>query len=243
MRRSLAALSLSILLPLCASAEDAKLPKDIAWVTTSVEYAALCRQVYRQAWEAVERAAAATKGDFAVVLDLDETVLDNSTYQKEMAAAGKGFSYETWNAWLEREEAGAVPGAKRFLDRVRGLGSRARLVYITNRGAEYDKNTVANMKKLGLWGEADLLLARQDREDKKPVRRACVTEGSGRCKKNGPMPIVALLGDNVNDFYEVKGADAAKALRAGKLAAETEWGTRYFVLPNPMYGAWERDYK
>lgn len=218
-------------------------PNDVLWVQKSVEYAAICHQTYRAAWESVLRMAAQEQGNFAVVLDLDETVIDNTRYQIERWKMGISHNSESWRKWVEREEAGLVPGAKTFLKNVRTLGSRAHIVYITNRKAKQDNSTIANLKKLGVWSEHDLLLARQSELDNKIVRRSCIESGTGRCEKNGPMKIIALFGDNIKDFVDVRDSAHAARLRNEEMPSDPAWGTRYFVLPNPMYGSFNRGYK
>ena len=98
----------------------------------SEEYAALARQVYRMAGEAVTRSAAsAGRQPWAVVLDVDETALDNSTYELERAAYHLPYDPRTWNAWVSRREAGAVPGVVEFVALVRRAGGH--VAWITNR--------------------------------------------------------------------------------------------------------------
>ena len=71
-------------------------PNDIRWVTESIEYAALCKQTYDMAWPVVKAAAGEQSGQWAVVFDIDETVLDNSKYQIQRAAMDSGFTSESW---------------------------------------------------------------------------------------------------------------------------------------------------
>src|SRR6185436_7899147 len=106
----------------CAAAQtmpSATRELGIKYVRDSEEYAVLARQVYRVAADAVDRARAGVTGPWAVVLDIDETTLDNSTYQVERAVYGLAFENESWNAWVLRREAPAVPGVRAFIDRVR----------------------------------------------------------------------------------------------------------------------------
>src|SRR5262245_55604156 len=77
--------------------------KEIHWVRNSAEYRAITRQTYALAAQAVESKKKAYGGPWGVVLDVDETVLDNSQYQKENQ--GKGFKQEIWTAWVQRKEA------------------------------------------------------------------------------------------------------------------------------------------
>ena len=127
----------------------------IKYVRDSEEYAVLARQVYRVAGDAVERARRMTPGAWAVVLDVDETTLDNSMYQVERAVYGFVFEAESWSAWVQRREAPAMPGVKPFLDRVRAAGGH--VAFITNRDASLLDPTRANLAAIGVWSEDDRL--------------------------------------------------------------------------------------
>jgi 5'-nucleotidase (lipoprotein e(P4) family) len=235
-----------IALSLAAAAKDsalAQLSREIKWVTGSVEYAALCTQTYRMAWQAVKEAVRNEKRNWVVVLDVDETVLDNSPFEKELFLAGTKYSEELWDKWVERQAATAVPGAGAFLDSVHTLGPRAHVAFITNRNVTQEKATVANMRRLGLFREGDIMLARRDKADTKEKRRQCLESGTELCQPRGPLVILALIGDQIRDVIPLRNKDEAEVLRGQKISMEAEWGKKYFLLPNPMYGDWERDYQ
>ena len=92
-----------------------KLPNDIRWVRESGEYAALCEQTFKLAWESLRSDLRSAPIQVAIVMDLDETVLDNSMYQVEITDKGEGFTMETWVEWVNRAHAGAVTGVKSFI--------------------------------------------------------------------------------------------------------------------------------
>lgn len=215
------------------------LPRDIRWVRQSVEYAALCKQTYFAAWQAVKAKATTMQSDWAVVLDIDETVLDNSQYQVEIFTRGESFSYASWDEWVEREQAKAIPGVKAFLDSVRAIDAKAHIVFITNRDAKLEQATISNLKALGLWGAGDVLMGRRERADSKEIRRQEVRTGTGRCEGFGEREIIALVGDQIGDFFEPKEGGAFDALKT-EVLQHSDFGLRFFMLPNPMYGAWER---
>lgn len=202
-----------------------------SWVTRSAEFGALTRQVYTQAAAVVTRAAAGrTRGTWAVILDADETVISNLTYQLERERQGLGFTAPSWNAWTRRREATAIPGAKAFLDSVRALGGR--IAIVTNRLESECADTQANFAQLALpW---DLFLCRPDGgpSDKNP-RFAAVAGGAGLTPPR-PVEVVAWLGDNILDFPALD----QSLVRQGD-AAFTAFGARFFLLPNPMYGSWQ----
>lgn len=219
---------------------DRKLPLDVQWFRYSLEYQAICLQVYRSAWQAVKKKSQSTDGPWAVILDVDETVLDNSRYQEIIFERNLSFpSY--WDEWVEREECPPIPGAKAFIDSVRTLGENAHIVFITNRNAPLETATRNNLRALNIWQDGDVLLCQQSRADTKVIRRAEVRDGTGRCDGLGKRRILALIGDQLTDMEKPPEEVAVKDFRA-HYRSQPEWGTRYFMLPNPMYGYWARGY-
>ncbi len=200
-----------------------KMPNDVRWVRQSAEYKTLCEQLFRQATGAILRQVKMEKGskNLAVVVDLDETVLDNSLYQVERWKAGLSFTQDSWSDWVKREEAGLIPGARAFLSAVRKKG--VRVVFLSNRMNDNLKPTRENLRLLGVLDPMDLFLLRRDKHDLKEVRRKEVTDGTGRMKKVGPLNVIGYLGDQMGDFP----SDVSK-----------EFGKINFLLPNPMYGKW-----
>jgi 5'-nucleotidase (lipoprotein e(P4) family) len=208
-------------------------PESIRWTRESAEHRALLLQVYRAATAHVEREAAArAPGTWAVVLDADETVLDNSLYQLERARAGKPFDAESWRAWCARREAVPLPGAQAFLARVRSLGGKVAIV--TNRTASECPDTEAVFRAHGLAFDAMLCKPDGGPSDKGP-RFEAVARGTTPGSLP-PLDVVAFVGDNIQDFPGL-----SQALRKETDEAFAPFGARFFVLPNPMYGSWERN--
>lgn len=205
-------------------------PEAIRWVRNSAEYHAALYQVYRLATTRVEQAVAKMPaGSWAIILDADETVLDNSLYQLERAKLGLGFTPETWNLWVKRREATPLPGSVSFLARVRALGGR--IAIVTNRLESEcaDTRAVFDAFKLAY----DAMLCRMDGtpSDKNP-RFAAVAEGRSSAS-SAPVLVVAVVGDNILDFPGL-----SQQSRAQGAPAFSEFGVRYFLVPNPMYGSW-----
>jgi 5'-nucleotidase (lipoprotein e(P4) family) len=203
----------------------------IKYVRDSEEYATLARQVYRVAGEVVTREATrARRGAWAVVLDVDETALDNSAYQLERAAYAVPFDAASWSAWVDRREALVVPGVVGFVDLVRRAGGH--VAWITNRDASLADATRANLKAVGLWGDNDRLCAQKTPQHTKADRRREVVTGKGDCSwPDTGMQALAFVGDQLGDF-----PDASENIpQSGTDAA---FGRTCFLLPNPMYGAW-----
>jgi 5'-nucleotidase (lipoprotein e(P4) family) len=203
----------------------ARFSSALNWMTKSREYKAVCLQTYANAWEKVAAAAKKQKGPWAIVMDLDETVLDNSGYQRRLEASGEAYSQESWGKWVIEEKSGLVPGAKEFIIKVRKLPS-ARIIFISNR---YDRNTGhsrANLKKLGLSADNDIYLLRAPQNDPKSKRRNEVLTGTDRMQEHGAFKVLAWFGDAAHDVPD---------------DPKLKWGTHKFMLPNPVYGNWDEE--
>ena len=214
-----------------AAAADTAFPS-VRWTRSSAEHRAVFLQTYRLATEELERRAAGrAPGSWAVILDADETVLDNAQYQQERARAGLPYTDESWNEWVRREDAAALPGAAAFTARVRALGGR--VVFVTNRDEQVCGPTRANLQALGI--PADAVLCRMPGPSDKNPRFAAVQAGTAP----SPLPALAVVmwvGDNIGDF-----PGQTQAIRSGPESAFAEFGRGWIVLPNPMYGSWERN--
>jgi 5'-nucleotidase (lipoprotein e(P4) family) len=204
----------------------------IKYMRDSEEYAVLARQVYRVAGEAVGRGpAGAAPRTWAVVLDVDETALDNSTYQLERAGYGLPFDAKSWSAWINRRAAAAVPGTVGFVERVRAAGGR--VAWISNRDAALSDSTRENLKSVGLWNDDDRLCLQKNPQHTKAMRRHEVVTGQGECAwPNAPARVAVFVGDQLGDFPK---ADEQIPQIGG---ADEDFGRTCFLLPNSQYGAW-----
>ncbi len=214
-------------------AVTAVIPSAIRWSRDSAEHEALFLEVYRAATARVERASATrVAGRWAVVLDADETVIDNSAYQLERARLGLPFDPASWRAWTARREAGPLPGARSFLTRVHELGGRVAIV--TNRTTIECPDTEAVFRANALPYDVMLCMPDGGSGDKN-LRFEALAAGTTAAGLP-PLEIVAFVGDNVLDF-----PGQSQALRGRDEAAFAPFGERFFLLPNPMYGSWERN--
>jgi len=215
-----------------------------AYLQTAAEARALARTVYASAAARLPAAVADTAtsaipGDGpagarapAVVLDLDETVLDNTPWQ--VRAIRDGTDYPVgWEAWCRQARARAVPGALGFARAAADLG--VELFYVSNRDAALEAATRRNLRALGfpLGVARDTVLLKGERDawtSDKSTRRAWVAR---------EFRIVMSIGDDLGDFLAVDGLGLAQRARAVDEHAAL-WGARWFVLPNPVYGSWHR---
>jgi 5'-nucleotidase (lipoprotein e(P4) family) len=216
--------------PTAANASAPTLPDSIRWVRSSAEYVAALLETYRAATTRVEaEAPRLPAGSWAVILDADETVLDNSLYQAERAQAGLGYSEESWAAWVKRREATPVPGAAAFLARVHELGGR--IAIVTNRLQSVCDDTRAVFARYSLVYDAMLCRIDGTPSDKNP-RFQDVASGRSPAGSS-PLNVVAYIGDNILDFPGL-----SQSIRP-QPGAFSDFGVRYFLLPNPMYGSWQ----
>lgn len=237
------------LLSLIAAGAAAQAPHEnlnaVNWMQTAAEYRATALQTYRAAEASMRRAlqdkhwTAALEQTRpvpdlppAAILDLDETVLDNSVFQARNAAAGGALTDETWQKWVSEKRAGLVPGARDFL--LSAHASGVALYYITNRVCQpnqADDATVSVLRLHHLPFRPERLLCRTDTGDKSR-RRTLVASGHR---------VLLLIGDDFNDFVSLTKEQGTVEARFSAVDAHNRyWGERWFMLPNPTYGSWER---
>lgn len=222
----------------------------VLWMQTSAEYKAVSQTVYRAAadkldlalkernWDALvpdERANAAIGLKPAVIMDVDETVLDNSPYQARLVQGGTEFDDLSWDAWVAEEKARAVPGVVDFAKAASAKG--VTILYVSNRAEHLQAATLANLRSVGL-----------------PVADDSVFLGLGTfvegCEQNGSEKncrrqlagrkyrVLMQFGDQLGDFVQVL-ANTPDG-RARLQDEYADWfGERWWMLPNPTYGSWE----
>lgn len=204
---------------------------DIHWFRSSAEYRGIAIEVYRTATaHLTDLARGLTAGSWAVILDADETVLDNSLHEHRLADRNEGFTEAEWTRWVRERAATAVPGAVDFTRQVHALGGRVAIV--TNRADSLCAPTRDNLRSVGV--EADIVLCQPRAESDKNPRFQRIQQGTA-IPGIPPLNVVEWLGDNIQDF-----PDLNQSIRdvPGKYA---DFGLRYFLLPNPMYGSWTRN--
>lgn len=215
----------------------------LLWMQTSGEYRAACLTAYRTATTQMEKALAdpgwtaalEQSGDLsalppAVILDADETVLDNSAYQARLAKTSGAFALDTWNAWCREERATAVPGAADFCRLAVEKG--VTLLFVTNRDADLAEATLRNLGKAGFPSDPRRVqvIGKVAESDKGPRR----SDLSRRYR------ILLLIGDQLGDFVSVPKAASSTDRAALAEQNAARWGTKWIALPNCTYGDWER---
>jgi acid phosphatase len=249
--RGLAALLLAVTLawaaPVVAQDPPANdLLNAVLWMQRSVEYKAsaltafaLARLRLDQAltdpsWTAApkEQTGAYQTLPPAVILDIDETILDNSGYQAWMTLKDTTFDPKTWNAYVNTVSSVAIPGAVEFSKYAASRG--VKVFYVSNRTAEEEPATRKNLEKFGfpLDDKLDTVLMTREQPDwgsAKGTRRAHIARN---------FRVLLNLGDNFGDFVdEYRGTEAErlKVLEEHK----DRWGREWIMLANPSYGSFE----
>src|SRR5512133_2178939 len=199
------------------------------WYQKSAEMRALYYQCYSNAKAALVKNLAVAQGNKkpAVVLDIDETVLDNSPFQGWQIIENKSFDEESWTRWVGLARAVALPGALDFTRFADSLG--VEVFYVSNRKTTELAPTITNMKRCGFPGADSLHMLLKESASSKVERRARIEV---------THEIMLLVGDNLADLdavFEKRGSDLGFS-DIDRLRGL--FGTRYIVLPNPMYGTW-----
>ena len=222
----------------------------VLWVQRSAEYRAVSQTIYRAAadkldialkeenWDALvpaERGNAATGLPPAVIMDVDETVLDNSPYQARLVRDGLEYNEVTWDQWVTEKKAKPLPGVVDFAKAASAKG--VTILYLSNRAEHLQAATLENLRAVGM-----------------PVKDESVFLGLGTfvedCEQNGSEKncrrqlagrsyrVLMQFGDQLGDFAQIL-ANIPEG-RAQLYAEYADWfGERWWMLPNPTYGSWE----
>ena len=222
------------------------------WMQTAAEYKANSIMIYQAATEKLENfindkkhSALLEQQDGyeqlppAIILDVDETVLDNSPYDAMLVKEDKIFSNDTWNNWISLKQAKAIPGVVNFLNTAQQKG--VTIFYVTNRKCAavendpcpQDMQTFENLQNSGIENVLQENVMLRDEQEgwgrDKTSRRGYVAEN---------YRVIMLFGDNLGDFL----ADTATTIetRAALINNNLQhWGYDWFMLANPAYGGWE----
>lgn len=214
------------------------------WMQRAAEYRALAYQAYNNArWQldadldkknVKKLPKAERKRPRAIIVDIDETVLDNSPAQAEGIKTQTPFNSNDWLAWVEMRKAKAIPGSVEFLNYAVSRG--VKIFYLSNRDEIHKTATIENLKNVGFTDiSSENVLMRQ--KDAKGANISTKTPRREFVAQN--YRVVLLMGDNLDDFSDIF-EQKSVADRFGETdKIKGDWGRRWIVLPNPMYGTWE----
>lgn len=217
----------------------------VLWTQSSVEYRAAAKGTYAAAtkmldlaladasWSALPHIPHPAGAPPAVILDIDETCVDNILYAVDSIRTGQFHTTARFAAFVRSGRVAAVPGAREFLEAAHSRG--VAIFYITNQRHDIEEPTRANLVKLGFPVDVsrDSVLTVGERPEwnsDKESRRAHVA---------ATHRVLLVFGDDFNDFVTAaeKSVEERDALYEANIHM---FGTKWFVLPNPVYGSWER---
>jgi 5'-nucleotidase (lipoprotein e(P4) family) len=238
----------------CTARDTHERLNGLLWMQTSAEYEALTAVTFRQATSRVlelnkqvdsrRRIASAaleqpgentTRLPPAVIVDIDETLLDNSPMSGELIERRVGWDDRVWTDWVERRQAEYIRGADAFVEAVRAAGIE--VFFVTNRKVSEQSCTIEDMLPIVVT-DAQLLASGETDPvtgevwvNEKTARRAAIARTHW---------ILALVGDDLADFIPgVREGVTPEGRRAAMERNLDRFGDRWFLLPNPVYGSWE----
>lgn len=214
------------------------------WIQHAAEYEALAYQAYNAAdrflpvaladssWTAsLEQGNNYRHLPPAIILDLDETAIDNSFYEARVILDKTSFDPDTWNNWVREKQAEAIKGAVELTQKADEMGIA--VYYITNRDAITEQETIDNLIALGFPVADGSVMsngARPDWTSSKIVRRNLVASDHR---------ILMIFGDDLNDFLPARNISMEERKRLVTQHAD-KWSVKWFIFPNANYGSWER---
>ncbi|EKE84899.1 5'-nucleotidase, lipoprotein e(P4) family [Idiomarina xiamenensis] len=209
--------------------------QSVLWMQNAGEYRALCYQAYNMAKLAfaaakAEQSEAQSGKKLAVMVDLDETMIDNSPYAAWQINNQQGYQTDTWNAWVNAVQTPAIDGAVALANYITDNGGT--MFYVSNRSVRTQAATKKNLEQLGFPNVSDFTVRLKQDSSNKASRLASI-EADG-------YEVVVLMGDNLNDFPELQTYHTLNTQRKQIVDAhQAEFGHRFILLPNPSYGDWE----
>ncbi|MGI9372495.1 MAG: 5'-nucleotidase, lipoprotein e(P4) family [Hyphomicrobiales bacterium] len=212
----------------------------VLWQKTSAEFEAIALQSYGLAtnnlvqavgdphWNAVpESPANAANLPPAVIMDLDETVLDNAGYEEILIAQNIEFSKDGFTQWCVSQKSTAIPGAVDFITQARA--QNVAVYFVSARSAAQLECTIKSLNRLGVSISA-------------PKKEIILTDGADKAQHRREISkfhrVILLIGDNLDDFVDGSRASAQQRRQIARQYQEF-WGKSWIILPNPMYGHWE----
>ncbi len=224
----------------------------VLWTQNSTEYELITSFLYQEAQKNLKNLAQ-NSDPWVVIMDVDETLLDNSEYNRRRDKLGLGYTSESWAEWVKEEAATEIPGSKQFVTEV--LKSGGQIALITNRNRSLDDYTWSNLRSLGFPIERinTCILGRNEQDansvngkefiNDKDLRRDQISLGTAEAcweghpnaaeKWNRQLKVVMQIGDNIKDFARTTQENVDMTLFLSRQAKDI------LILPNAMYGSWD----
>ena len=216
----------------CSTNKNSKKDHSMYWHKNSAEYKALCLQAYNIARKNVDlEVSKKHEKPLAIIADLDETIFNNTPYNEMLIKKNTSYNQENWSNWVNKKVATAIPGALDFFKYADSKG--VEIIYLSNRKIENYEPTKSNLIDLGFpFDESTIMLLRDKTRDKLD-RRDAVTNYN----------VIMLIGDNLGDFDSVFfGKSNQERWEESKLLKEN-FGDKFILIPNLIYGDWEKGFE
>lgn len=205
--------------------------QSVMWQQNAAEYRALCYQAFNTAQFRLDELLQdeSLKGKkLAIITDIDETVMDNSPYNASLILEDREYTSATWNDWVNKAEALPVPGATDFLKYAESRG--VEVFYISNRVEKEVEPTIQNMKAIHFpFADKEHLFFKGESGEKETRFNKVKEE----------YEVLLYMGDNLSDFSNMFMTPSTEGRRILSDQLRGDFGKRFIVLPNPMYGDWE----
>ena len=205
--------------------------QSVLWQQLSGEYQALTYQAFNLAkfrLDEILQKNNQSKKPLAIITDIDETVLDNSSFNAKMIKLDEDYTKQRWFEWGNKKEALPIPGALDFFLYAQEKGIE--VFYISNRYTSQKNETFENLKEIGFpYLDNNHILLKDSTSGKQP-RRNKVLE---------TYRVIMLIGDNLSDFSKVFDNKSTEERNYFVDSLSHDFGGKYIILPNPMYGDWE----
>lgn len=202
----------------------------VLWYQTSAEMQAMYYQGYYIAKVSLmEKLGNSDKAKpKAVIMDIDETILDNSPVEAFQAIKNVPFSDSVWNMWVKQCSAKPLPGALEFILFAESKG--VEVFYVSNRKSPGEFfPTLMNLKNNGFPFADSVHLVLKTSSSSKEERRKSIAAS---------YDILLFIGDNLSDFdtaFDKRDEDLGFGAVKERMK---DFGSRFIVMPNPMYGPW-----
>ena len=212
----------------CNNLDVSKKEHSLYWQKNSAEYVALSYQAYNLAkFRLDEKLNSEFNKRPAIVIDLDETVLNNLPYNEMLIDSSDVFTQESWSKWVNKKIATKIPGSLEFINYAKS--KNVKIIYLSNRRVENYDPTKENLVNLGYPFDKDTLMLLRDETSDKTARRNTLND----------YEIIMLLGDNLADFNSVFYKKSNKERIQSVDSLSKMFGDKFIIFPNLIYGDWE----
>lgn len=198
----------------------------VLWEQDSAEAKALRVQAYNIAKENIDQLTEENKmpKNPAVIMDIDETVLDNIPAGAYQITSNHGYNDEDFKEWTKSTKCNEIQGAVDFIQYAQKNGVKVFL--ISNRTEEEKAATMKNLKDLGVNIDENHVILKDKTSNKQERFNSVTTDHT----------VIMYIGDNASDFggayYKKSNEERSQLVMANK----DEFGVKYIMLPNPTYG-------